>query len=188
MSLLQNNLPFERGGTYAGASGMTLTDVNLDKLVGATFVVPDDVHETGAEVTLRLVKNDSGSAITAANQILRFGTDAKDFGRYIDGTTNQDGMIGLPIDDAFASSYSIPDNDYFYVVQRGPCNVVTAASAFVGIAGEPVTTNSAGALHQKRAGAYDFTLGTLDVDSSDESTAVLVWCDANLWNPSGSAT
>ena len=188
MSLLHNNLPFERGGTFGGASGMTLSGVSIEKLVGATFVVPDDVHETGAQVTLRLVKNDSGSAITFNNQIVRFGTDSKDFGRYVDGTTNVNGMIGLPIDDAYAASYSIPDNDYFYVVQQGPCDVLSAASAFVGIAHEPVTPNSAGALHQKRAGAYDFILGTLDADSSAESTAMLVWVDANLWNPSGSAT
>jgi len=188
MSLLQNNLPFERGGTFGGASGMTLTSVSIEKLVGATFVVPDDEHETGAEVTLRLVKNDSGSDITFNNQIVRFGTDAKDFGRYVDGTTDQNGMVGLPIDDAYTASYVIKDDDYFYVVQRGPCDVLSAASAFVGIAGEPVTTNSAGALHQKRAGAYDFILGTLDADSSEEETAMLVWVDANLWNPSGSAT
>lgn len=188
MSLFRNNLPFERGGTYGGASGMTMSSVDIKKLVGATFVVPDDEHGTGAEVVLRLVKNDSGSAITFDNQIVRFGTDSLDFGRYVDGTTNVNGMIGLPIDDAYTDSYSIADDDYFYVVQKGPCTIRTNASSFAGIAGEPVTPDSAGALFGTRAGAYAFSLGTLDIDYSTAGGSVLVWCDAQLWNPSGSAT
>lgn len=188
MSLLGNNLPFERGGTFGGASGMTLANVNLDKLVGATFVVPDTEHNTGSEVVLRLVKNDSGSAITFDNQIVRFGTDAGDFGRYVDGTTNLGGMVGLPIDDAYSASYSIADNDYFYLVQRGPCTVRTNSSSFTGIAGEPVMCDTAGALHDVIAHAYAFILGTLDADYSTAGGSTLVWVDANLWNPSGSGT
>jgi len=167
---------------------MTLANVNLDHLLGATFVVPDTEHDTGAEVVLRLVKNDSGSAITFDNQIVRFGYDSKDFGRKVDGTTNVAGMIGLPIDDAFTDSYSIPANDYFYVVQKGPCTVRTNASSVGLIAHEPVTPDAAGALHGTRAGAYDFILGTVDQDYSTASGSTLVWCDANLWNPHGSAT
>lgn len=188
MSLFGNNLPFERGGTFGGASGMTLANVNIEKLVGATFVVPDTEHGTGAEVVLRLVKNDSGSAISAGNQLLRFGTDAGDFGRYVDGTTNQGGMVCLPIDDAYSDSYSIADNDYFYVVQRGPCKCLTASSSFSCIAGEPLMCNTAGALNTETANAYAFILGTADIDYSTAAGTVLVWVDANLWNPSGSGT
>jgi len=183
-----NNLPFERGDTFGGASGMTLANVNLDHLVGATFVVPDTEHSTGAEVVLRLVKNDSGAAITFSNQIVRFGTDAKDFGRKVDGTTNVLGMIGLPIDDAFTSSYSIPANDYFYVIERGPCTIATDGSACNLVAHEPVTPNASGALGPIAAGTGEFILGTVDEDEGTAASTTLVWVDATLSNPYGSGT
>ena len=186
--MLSNILPFERGGTFAGTSGMTVTDISIEHLVGKTYVVPDTEHETGAEVVLRLVKNDSGSAITTANQIVRFGTDAKDFARYVDGTTNVVGQIGLPIDDAYSASFSIPDDDYFYVVQKGPCDIAMDASSVALVAHMAVTPNASGAIWGTTADAYKFQLGTIDQDNSTVDTAALVWGDAQLWNPGGSGT
>jgi len=186
--VLDNNLQFERGGTFAGASGMTLTDISIEHLVGKTYAVKDTEHGTGEEVILRLVKNDSGSAITCANQIVKFGVDAKDFGRYVDGTTSIRGQIGLPIDDAYASGFVIPDNDYFYVVQKGPCNVATHGSSMDVLAHEPVTTSATGTLGGWLASYTEFILGTLDADARTISTTALVWVDAKLYNVSGSGT
>lgn len=183
-----NNLPFPPDETFAGHSGMTLADVSIDHLVGRTYVVPDTQHATGYDVILRLVKNTTGSDITVANQIFRFGTDSKDFGRYVDGTTNLAGMIGLPIYDGYTAGSTILANDYFYVVQQGPCDIDGDASSMNLVAHEPVTPNASGALKGLAAGTGEFLLGTVDVDSGTAGATALVYVDATLVNAYGSGT
>ena len=189
--MLNSNLPFPRGGTASdfGLPGVTTSDTWLDKWEGQEFEVDDTRHGTGHKVRLRIVKNDTGAVITPANQLLRFNTNAKDFGRRIAGVSNSKATVCVPIDDEYnyngttvvASPQTIPDDDLFYVVIKGPNYVMTDA-ANVGLAAHDniVSDGSTGTMYKSPALAGEFSPGTIDAATVAEDTAVLVWVDVNF--------
>lgn len=184
--MADSNLPFPRGGTASdnGLAGVTISDTWLNQLEGKTFDVLDDTHGTGATVRLRVVKNDTGSAITPANQLLRFSTGAKDFGRRIAGVSNSKSTVCVPIDDAYGATPTIADDDLFYVVVRGPCSIMTDAADVSLTAHDSVCSDgSTGTLYKTKVIEGEYVVGTIDQDTAAEDTAVLVWVDADLKNP-----
>lgn len=180
----QKTLPFKRGETFNVDSVVTMGDTGFDHLEGQIFEVEDTEHDTGVKVLLMVVKNDTGSVITPANQLLRFNSaTAKDFGRRIVGATNAAGMVCVPIDDAYASSPTIADDDLFYVVLRGWCNIMSGATSINLSAHDPVTCDNAGALGAAATAAGEFVIGTIDQATTDEDTAVRVLVDIDLHAP-----
>lgn len=182
-SYAQKTLPFPRGETFNEGDLVTMGDTYFDHLEGQVFEVEDTEHDTGVKTLLMIVKNDSDAAITPANQLLRFSTGSKDFGRRITGETNSAGMVCVPIDDAYGSSPAIADNDLFYVVVDGWCDIMTGATAIDLSAHDAVTCDNSGALGAAAAAAGEFVIGTIDQASTDEDTAVRVLVGLDLHTP-----
>ena len=153
----ETSLPFERGSTfYAGASSeISNTDPASLALEGKIFKAPDTKHGTGLTVSLRVVRNGTGSAITSAvgvgyeflaGKVLReveSVADAGDFGRIID--------------DAYPAGTSIPDDDLFYVVEAGPVDGLSDASYSAGAA-----LAFAASGEQTAAAEGDYVIGIAD--------------------------
>lgn len=193
--MANSNLPFPRGSTASdyGNAGLTLSDTYLQEYEGIEYEVDDTIHNTGQKVTLRIVKNDTGSAITPATQLFQFSTGAKDYGRRVGAVTGTAGMVCVPIDDAYnykdvegtATAFTptdIPDDDLFYVVIKGPCLMMTGGTSINLATHGAVVCDAAGALGAAVAAAGKNPIGTIDQATTDTDTAVLVWADVTLKN------
>jgi hypothetical protein len=135
------NLPFERGSTYFDGDSTRATSVGVEHILGQRFTVKNDgwnerrrVYYTGSiagatasvsnssdEVELVVVRNDSGSSITAGHGV-RFATGSAGAMRLVAGSVAGVGNFGYPTDDMYGTS-SLINNDLFYVVTKGPCLV-----------------------------------------------------------------
>ena len=179
--MYQRELPFPRGTTWSdgGGTGMTIANVEIEHLLGTEYTVKDTEHGTGVDIVLRLLKNDGDADITFDNQLLQFDTGAKDYGRVCTVVTDTAGQPCIPIDDFYADSFVIPDNDYFYGVVRGPCNIKTEAGAITHAVVQEVICDDSGYLYGAAASAGQFLIGTVDQGGSTSSTAVLV--NVDLW-------
>jgi hypothetical protein len=177
-------LPFPRGQEFTDAGEVTLGDTGYDHLEGKEYEVPDTQHNTGQLVTLRIVKNDSGAAIIGDNQLLRFSTaTAADWGRRVAGIADSPGMMCVPIDDAYDTNDSIPDDSLFYVVVKGPCNIKTEDTVVGLDQYDPVSTDGSGRLDGAAAAAGEYVIGTVDVATVAENTPVLVHVTGCLHEP-----
>ncbi len=167
-------LPFPRGTSYNQDGEVTITDTYADHLLGKTFWVPDTVHGSGMPVKLRIVRNDTGSSITATSRYFCMGlgagtTSALDYGRSVTalgvlgGSNLTATQAAKPIDDAFPASFTIKDNDLFYIVEEGYCYVdVEATTASLTTAGVAVTVDTTGAMDGEAITDKDVVLGVLD--------------------------
>lgn len=173
-------LPFPRGRTYSQFGAPTMTATLGKEWEGREFEVDDAQHGTGATVVLRIVRNTTGGAITPANQLFTFDGDAKDFGRQVDAVTNTIGDLCVPIDDAYSAAPTIVENDLFFVVMRGPCNIMSGAAGMAINARDAVTSDAVGALEINKAAAGEFVIGTADAAITAEDTASLIWVDIAL--------
>lgn len=163
MSNYDAALPFPRGQTLSDGGEITLGDAGFDELEGRVFEYPDNIHGTGTITRLRIVKNDTGSDITVARKFGEFSTDTGDVGRRI-GTfpCNTAGAIVLPLDDAYPVGMTIPDDDLFYVVYEGYCDVLTGASVGSLAAGCSISSDNAGLINNAAGvAAGSFVVGTI---------------------------
>ncbi len=171
-------LPFPRGQAYSDAGVVTMTDTLANDLLGRIFRTKDTVHGTGEEILLRVVKNDTGAAIVVANEdraLQRFSTiDLHDFGRKIAGEANAAGIVCKPIDDAYPDNFSIPDDDLFYVVERGPCYCTSDGTATSLNAGDGVSSGADGQLNGVPAAAGHYVVGMISEDADAVDTQVVV--------------
>ncbi|MFZ5832397.1 MAG: hypothetical protein ACOY3P_20110 [Planctomycetota bacterium] len=177
------NLPFPRGQTwsYFGKAGVTVPDTDANQLMGQLFTVDDTIHDSGKDVTLRLVRNDSGAAITVARRCCGFaGVDAEEYGGAVDGYVGAAGEVGKPIDDAYPVGTVIPANDYFYVVDAGPCKVKTSASTVNLAVHSAVTVDASGYVGGSKPTVDQAVLGVIDAASTDEATEVLIYVEPGL--------
>ncbi len=180
----EKTLPFPRGKTY-GDGVVTLDVTNHDTakhLEGTIHEVEDTVHGTGQKVFLRIVKNESGAAITAARKLFYFGVSPLDFGRRILGLVFANGMVCKPLDDAYPIAFSIPDGDLFYVVEKGLCTIQLESTAVALSQGDAVTTDQSGLLDGAVAGAGEYVVGQIDVDAAVASANVVVHVNGGLAN------
>lgn len=174
-------LPFPRGRTLSDdLDNLTLSDTWYQHLEGKEFEVEDTVNGTGEKVILRVVKNDTGSAITVAKKFMRFNTNAEDFGRRIAGVANAEGMFCVPMDDAYTVGDTIPDDDLFYVVVKGPVSVTTAAGSVSLSAHDPVATTAAGFIGGVKAQYGEFVAGIADVACTTASASLLIHVDLGV--------
>ncbi len=180
----EKTLPFPRGKTY-GDSVVTLDVTTYDTakhLEGTIHEVEDTVHGTGEKVFLRIVKNRSGAAITAARRFYRFYTGALALGRRILGVANVDGQLCKPLDDKYVVGFSIPNGDLFYVLEEGPCSVVTNAVSVSLVGGDAVATDQLGAISGAAAIAGEYVVGQIDVNCNAESAVVVIHVNRGLVN------
>lgn len=174
-------LPFPRGKTLGDSlDNLTLSDTWYQWLEGKEFEVEDTIHGTGEKVILRVVKNDTGSAITIAKRFMRFNTAAEDFGRRIAGYVNAEGMYCVLPDDAYSVGATIPDDDMFYVVVKGPVSGTTAAGSVSLSAHDPVATTATGYIGGTKAQYGEFVAGIADVASTTASATLLLHVDSGV--------
>jgi len=179
--MTEKTLPFPRGSTASDAGLVSLDDSTFSELEGKIFEVPDTVHGTGQPILLRAVKNDSGAAITVARKFMRFALAALDFGRRVAGFVNAAGAVCKPLDDAYTVGFSIPDDDIFYVVEAGKCNVLTEASAVALDAGSVVASDASGFVNGAPcAQASEYAAGKIGPAAYATATAVVVEVQAGL--------
>ena len=137
---------------------------------------------------MRVVKNDTGDDITVAKKFGEFSTGALDFGRRI-GTFPADtaGAIVKPLDDAYVVGTKIPDDDLFYVVDAGPCEVLAEATIGTAAAGKACCTDSAGLVDGDICPEGSYAVGTLDATPVGNA-AVVVWVNEGLVAPDAGAS
>jgi hypothetical protein len=179
--MANKHLPFPRGSTLNEDGLLTLAGTEFAKLEGTLYEVEDSVHNTGRTVLLRLVRNGNASAITVARKGVEFSVaTAGDWGGVAAGICDTAGAVGKPIDDAYAVGKSIAAKDYFYVVEAGPCNILTEASSVNLAAGAAVAFDNTGAINGAAATEAEFIVGVLDAASTDTATAALVWVEPGI--------
>lgn len=183
---LSSYLPFPRGRTASDKGLVTLSDSWCDYLEGTMWVVQDTIHKSAVPTHLMIVKNDSTAAITVARLLYKFSTtDAYDFGRRIAGLNTTAGGICVPIDDAYAVGFSIPDNDLFYVIVRGFATLTATASSPNLYRGLTVlTSDNAGKVTEAAAG--NFPLGISDTTTQVASAQVNAFIDIDFRKEYGS--
>ena len=179
---ITSNLPFPRGSTAScqGLADVTLSDTTWDALEGREYIVKDTEHGTGKMVTLMVVKAD-GTAITTANQLVKFSTtSANDWGRRVVVNDTGGGVV-MPVDDAYTASTVIAANDLFYVVTKGPCDIMAEATASAINSGESVTAEVL-AIFKDPAAAGEYVIGSAMEDAT-ESTVCLINVTGDLSLP-----
>jgi hypothetical protein len=177
----KKHLPFPRGSTLNEDGLLTLTGTEFAALEGTIYEVPDTVHGTGRTVLLRLVRNGNASAITVARKGVEFSVAATtNWGGVAAGICDTAGAVGKPIDDAYATGKSIAANDYFYVVEAGPCYIVSEASSVNLAAGAAVALDNTGAANGAAATETEFIVGVADAASTSTATNLLVWVEPGI--------
>ncbi len=174
-------LPFPRGGTMSDFGQVTGSDTMWSHIEGRIYRVPDTVHNTGQEVLLRAVKNDSGGTLTVARKFMGFSlTSDYDFGRRCDGTAGA-GKVCKPMDDGYAVGLVIPDDDIFWVIEKGPATVKTEASAVNLAAGGAVASDSSGFINGATcAQATEYSAGTVNAATFATATDTVIQVEAGL--------
>lgn len=178
-------LPFPRGSTFAGGNSSLLATGDPAKIAGKIYEAPDEQHNTGRPVKLRVVQ--VSAAVTAARKALRFSTTTNEFGAISPGYVNEDGQVGKALDDAYTVGATIPQYDYCYVVEAGPCDVNSAAAldtsgSSSSAAGSIITWGNGGVIKAVVASTGDHVAGTLVETQAAANTAYLVDVQEGLAN------
>ena len=178
---MEKTLPFPRGSTLSDGELVGLDDDSFSHLEGKLFEVPDTVHGTGQTIILRAVKNDSTADITVARTLMAFSTTtANDFGARVSGLAGA-GAVCKPMDDAYVVGFTIPDDDIFYVVERGPCDVNSNAGDVAIAAGMAMASAANGVLKSGTcAQATEYCVGTAMEAQTSSSTATQIYVSAGL--------
>ena len=182
---MRTTLPFPRG-TFSDDGVVTVGDaVHREFAAIGPIAVPDTTHGLDEPVILLPVKNDTGSAITVTRICYSFAKASQgELGTYISAATGT-GAAGFPIDDQYAVGASWPDDAWGYLVCKGRCDVLTAASNTHYAEGISVSLATGGVLNDSAtvaAGAW--VLGVLEYESSwTASTAACVYVQPDFALP-----
>ena len=177
---MDNVLPFPRGETWSGATADVSDTIPLG-LEGAIFDATDTEHGTSVPIKLRVVKNDSGGDLTAARQLMGWSTTSDtDLGRRSDGYTGAQGERCKPLDDAYAVGFTIPEDDLFYCLESGYCDVNGDGTAVDLTVGDEVCTQNDGTMDGTPATTGDYVFGTVAETTTAESTATLVLVEEGI--------
>lgn len=172
-------LPFPRGRTLSQAGGdigeLSLDDDKFSGWEGRIFEVDDSVHGTGETVRLRCVKNDTSGDITVARKFAEFGANAGDFGKRIgDFPGTNAGFVCKPLDDAYVVGFTIPEDDLFWVVESGPCSVLTNGDTLSLTAGDALAMDTDGLVSDDPAAAGEFVVGQSDITTTSATAITLL--------------
>ena len=169
-------LPFPRGQTASCGGVITMTSTMFTELEGRLYDVDDTEHDTGRVVTLRVVRNASGGAITIKQKPVSFNVGAsKYWGGRIDGEAGATvGELCKPIDDYYNTRLTtIPNHDLFYVVDDGPCDVLPQATSEIA-AGKGVMVTADGMSRLARDAMVHYGTACEAAVSTRTTTAQLI--------------
>jgi hypothetical protein len=141
--MMQNSLPFPRGGTLAGGDAATittnLTHTDATSILGKTWVIEDinwaatsppgsKPRRSGRDVRVMAVRNVSGATLLP-KRVAKMKVDGSslEFLGQISGYATTVGELCYPIDE-FLPSTGVLANDIFYLVVGGPATVTTGAA------------------------------------------------------------
>ena len=182
MTTISRELPFPRGTTMSDGA-YTPSAGQFSHLVGRRYAVHDELHGGGDDVVLRVVENDSASALTYSRRCVSFSTGSTtEFGSKVDGIAGTGGEICKPMDDYYYGKLSsIPAYDLFYVVDEGRCDILTTADSSLEGYHEPVQMIGNGKIDV--AAANDNVIGeTMEPASNTAaSTAVCVYVHQGIY-------
>lgn len=185
-----HNLPFPRGQTFSDGV-LTMTDQFHSAQEGRVYEVDDTVHGTGVKIKLRVVKNDTGAAITVTREFAQFSGpptghgDVLDFGRRIGRVgvnLSAHGVIVKPIDDAYTVGQVIPAGDLFYVIESGWATVLTEGVLVALPARTAIAADAAGRINGAAAAAGQYVVGTMDGPCYTVNTAARIWVNEGILN------
>lgn len=183
MSAYETILPFPRGKTACDGVINPSPDMFLN-LAGRIFQVTDTVHGTGQVVLLRCVQLTNN--ITAARKFMKFSTSSPlDFGRRVSGFNNAQGGPVKPLDDAYPVGATLLANDYVYVVEKGPCFVLTETSSVDLAAGAAVVSDNTGRVDGAAPATGDCIVGRIDAGCNTTNTTVRIHVEAGLTGGEG---
>lgn len=205
--IIEKVLPFARGTFYSEARKgtgalVTMDDSTAKNLEGRLYQVQDTLHKRGGPVILRIVKNDAGRDITCSRRCVSFSTTStEDWGHRVNNF-GAAGVVAKPIDDAYyygenptytskleltMSSRNVEttimDDDLFYVVEEGPCDVESTTVAGTTAVGGPVQCIAGGVYGGQIGPAVDddYQVGTyLETVSTASITAILIEVHAGI--------
>ena len=181
----ESKLPFPRGRTMSdfnngvSVAELAATPTMWDELPGNIYEVADTVHGTGIPVKLRVVRN-AGAAYTVTRRAIKFGVVAKDFGRVAgSGTVNNVlGGVCKPIDDAYAIVKAtggiaaiIPAYDLFYVVEEGPCFMISDSTTPT--VGQECQSSATGTIAAGHATQGKYIIGVVDQTTTTDAYGVI---------------
>lgn len=170
-------LPFPRGQTESDAGNAAVSTTRMKELEGRCYKASDDEHGTGQDVTLRIVRNITGGDITVANDFCQFALTTEGFGRKVSrfGTDCTAGDPGCALDDAY-TLVTIPENDLFYVIDKGPVKVRNdLAGSNSRDAHDALAIDANGRIKQAVAAAGEAVVGTQDETSTVASAECLMY-------------
>lgn len=174
-------LPFPRGGVMSDGIG-TPGDGDFAHLAGRLYAVNDELHGGAEDVVLRVVRNDSASALTLSRRCVSFSSGAvTEWGSKIDGIAGTGGEICKPLDDYYRGRRStIPAYDLLYVVDEGRCDILTTADSSLAAGHVPVQMIGNGKIDCAKD--KDIVIGTAMEKAANTaaSTAVCVFVNAGL--------
>lgn len=180
-------LPFPRGSTFGdmGNKTMTAAIARAVNLAGRVYEVPDTVHGTGKMVQLRVVQNETGLDITVARKCYAFSVaSAEYFGAEVRNTSGV-GEVCKPLDDAYVVAAVIPAHDLFYVLESGPCGILTTSNGVVNLsAGWAVSSDDEGRIGIARSAAGYYVIGSIQQASVTNNEEVVVDVQEGLANAS----
>jgi len=182
-------LPFPRSETYSDRGVVTMNDTAYSHLEGMIVTVPDTIHNTLRETKLRVVKNDSGAAITVGRKMMAFSTTSVgDIGGRVSGIADTAGQVAKPLDDAYIGKLtSIPDNDLFYVGEAGLFDCLsTTTGVDDSIRGVPVSVAGNAKIGGAAANHHAFGWAQEPVTTA-ASTGVVVLVQAGLGAVAGAS-
>lgn len=167
-------LPWDRGSTLGDNGAWTPTIDDGVDLEGRCFLTDDTINLTSEEIVLRIVRNESGGALTCEKKFYRWASGY--FNRRVAGLCNAAGMVGKPMDEQYVddSVTSIAEHDLFYLIEAGPTKVLTEAGAVALAAHAAIATDNAGLINGVAAQAGEAELGTVSAAATLVDTEVLV--------------
>jgi len=119
--------PFELGRTTSQlgeASNLGMERIFEDYDYSVSGIKP---RLSGGKVNAMLVKNSSGGALNAGLAVtFKAGSFRKEIGALAGANADADGII-----DPYLNSSGVADTDYFWIIRRGPCNVVSNGDAII---------------------------------------------------------
>jgi hypothetical protein len=185
MSNYSTILPFPRGQTFLDGA-YTGDDNTASHLEGRIYEAVDTVHNTGQMVKLRVVKNDSAGTLTVARRCIRFATTSDtDWGRRAAGFCTTAGEPGKPIDDAYTVGKVLADDDLFYVVEEGFCDLKAGTAVPTISAGVAFQVDGSGYLDDTAPAAGNCIIGRLTEAATASSTTYTVFVTAGFTGGEG---
>lgn len=157
------NLP-QRGKTYLSGGNRTIdsTQTTSKAIMGIRKVFKDldfsattpsntsaKAPRSGGEVTCILVRNSSGAAMLPGRMaVWKSGAEGKE----VDGYTTTDYAKVAGVVDEWLPAAGVADNDLFWLVVNGPCNIKKSLDANALVVDDYVVAITAATSHSTTAG------------------------------------